>query len=103
MSTTTTTPSLPYRMPPVAVGMTVLWFPDMIRLNSPAAAIVTDVGTVGISLTVFPPDSRQGTPRSGVRHATDPGIKGLLDQQSGCWDFTYESKRLQDGLAVLAS
>lgn len=63
--------------------------------GDPTFAIVTKFGKSAVSLMLFPPDSRAGIPRDGVRHVGDPQCKVRIDSDSGVWDFTDETKALR--------
>lgn len=53
-------------------------------------AVVTQRGRSAISIMVFPPESRFGTPKSGVLHVSDPRAKTLVSVGDGLWDYTEE-------------
>jgi len=63
--------------------------------GEPNYAAVTRLGKSAISVMIFAPESRVGTPKDGVRHISDPlnANQGLSD--SGVWEFTEESKQLR--------
>lgn len=58
-------------------------------------AIVTKYNKQSISVMIFPPESRVGVPKDGVRHFDDPWnkIQGL-NSDSGVWEYTYEDREL---------
>lgn len=76
----------PYRMP--RPGSIVMWRSAPGGDTLPAA--VTRVGKTSLNLMVFPPDSRGAMPKDGVRHATDPSLATMLDQDVGVWEHTPE-------------
>lgn len=80
-----------YRMPEVNLGDIVLW--SYRPGGDPAPAFVTQVGQEAIGLVYFPPDSRVGTPRDGVRHVSDPAA-ARVESDAGVFDFTATHKRL---------
>lgn len=77
---------MPYQMPEIHVGDPVQWrySPN----GEPAAAIVTHVGRHAVSVMVFPPESRVGVPKEGVRHSSDPQLPKLAQNDGGVWDYT---------------
>ncbi|SIO37889.1 hypothetical protein SAMN05444166_4225 [Singulisphaera sp. GP187] len=59
-------------------------------------AIVTQVGRHAISVMLFPPESRVGVPKDGVRHVGDPWNKQHgINADSGVWDYTDETKLIR--------
>jgi hypothetical protein len=89
--------SEPYKMPQVHVGQVVLWYHDRTRSGGCAPAIVTQAGDRALGLIMFPTDSRAGTPRSGVRHWSDPDL-ATMQPDGGVWDDTAETRWLLDVL-----
>lgn len=85
-----------YKMPrPPAI---VVW------RNAPggdtAYAIVTKYNKSSVSLMIFPPESRSGVPKDGVRFIEDPWNKTQgVNSDSGVWEFTEETTLLR----ILAS
>lgn len=67
-----------------------------------AYAIVTKYNKQSVSVMIFPPDSRIGVPKDGVRFIDDPWnkIQGL-NADSGVWDFTDEHKVLRFAMSAL--
>ena len=61
--------------------------------GEPSPAAVTKVGKQAISVLIFPPDSRIGVPKDGVRFADDPFLKANVTD-GGIWDYTPEHKLL---------
>lgn len=88
----TTAPAKPKQLMPTPPAI-VAWS------NAPGGektyAMVTKVGRSAISVLVFPPDSRAGTPKDSVRYIGDPLLKSQLDSDSGVWDYTDETKALR--------
>ena len=76
-------------MPPAPT--VVLWRHAPGGEASPAA--VTKVGKQALSLMIFPPDSRVGVPKDGVRFIDDPFLKANVTD-GGVWDYTDEHKLL---------
>lgn len=79
-----------FRMP--KPGAVVIW--RHVIGGDPSPAVVTKLGRQGISVMVFPPDSRVGIPKDGVRHISDPQVKTQVMPESGIWDHTDETKLL---------
>lgn len=81
--------------------------PVVIWRNAPNAepnyAIVTRYGRSAISVMIFPPDSRVGVPRDGVRFLEDPinRLQGI--GEGGIWEYTDETKLIQELHAKLES
>lgn len=70
--------------------------------GDPANAIVTKLGRSAISVMLFPPDSRVGVPKDGVRFVDDPANKANGNSDSGVWDYTDETKLISDLVAKLS-
>lgn len=86
------TPSKPPYVSPVPNLGPILWAP---RPGMPFySAMVTKADRNAISVIVFAEDSKGGSPRTGVLHATDPRFATLGDQTQGVWDFTADQKEL---------
>jgi hypothetical protein len=83
----------PYTMPPIAQGDVVLWRHTR-DSHETAPALVVEVGQLGISVLLFSPGSRQGTIRDGVRHASDPALKTVIQSDTGVWDYSETHKRI---------
>jgi hypothetical protein len=86
-------------MPPISIGDPCVW------RHSPGhaatAAQVTRVGREAVSLILFPPDSRGGVVKDGVRFIGDPELPRLAHNDTGCWDYTARQKLVNvvlDGL-----
>jgi hypothetical protein len=59
----------------------------------PSAALVTRVNRETVSVIVFPPDSRGGSPRDGVRHSSDPRVPKLAtSNDTGVWDYCEDHR-----------
>jgi hypothetical protein len=58
-------------------------------------AIVTKFGRSAISVMIFPPDSRVGVPKDGVRFIDDPMNRNQNQSDSGIWEFTSDSLALR--------
>jgi hypothetical protein len=58
------------------------WFP----------AIVTERANGAISVMVIPSEAKGGMPKDSVLHKSDPRFAQLMDQSSGVWDYTEETK-----------
>jgi hypothetical protein len=82
-----------FKMPPIALGDTVLWKHNRGSLEK-TPAIVTRVGQEGISLLVIPPESRVGFSRDGVRHIDDPQNVKVVHSDTGVWEYTETHKLL---------
>lgn len=67
--------------------------------DDPCNAVVTRPGKTGISVMLFPPESRACVPKDGVRYIGDPQNKIHTDSSSGVWDYTNEHKALMNLLA----
>jgi hypothetical protein len=89
-----------YEMPKPPVGA-VLFYPAI--GNEPVPALVTQVGKRAVNLLAFPPDTRGGIPRDGVRHIDDPDVRrSTATATLGVWDFTDEHKQLAAQRRLLA-
>lgn len=88
------TVALPFKMPPVSLGDTVIWYPGTER-RDPCAAVVTAVGSGAISLSLFPPGSRGCMPKEGVRHIDSPNAFQQFGDL-GFWDLSDQAKRFND-------
>lgn len=79
--------------PPAEVGMTVLWFDNAKRNNTPEAAYVVRV-IDGRHLELFMPHT--GQRRRRVRHVDDPEHMRLQNQtmKQGGWDHTDFNKKV---------
>ncbi len=77
-----------YKMPdPPAV---VVWRND--PSGDSSYAIVTRYNRYSVNLMIFPPDSRVGVPKDGVRFEDDPWNKtNGINPDSGVWGYTAES------------
>jgi hypothetical protein len=81
-----------YEMPKPPIGA-VHFYPAI--GDTPVPALVTQVGRRAVNLLAFPPDTRGGVPRDGVRHIDDPDLRRTTETAMlGCWDFTDEHKLL---------
>src|SRR4051812_8936289 len=80
-----------YVMPPAALGP-CLWRHSHADTEA-VPALITQIGTRSVLLTVFAPDNRGGMPMDGVRHASDPELREMPANDSGCWDYlpAYEA------------
>lgn len=77
---------MPYKMPHVEAGMTVMWSPGG-SIFTPG--IVTKVGLNSIALSVLREGATSFVPKASVRHASDPGFRKLADpSKTGCWEYT---------------
>jgi len=82
----------PFTMPTPAP--VVIWRPGVAA--EPAFAIVTAVGRNAIDVLVFPPESRVGVPKTGVKHVSDPWhLKHGLDVYAGVWEPTDETLKIE--------
>lgn len=72
-------------MPKIAIGHPVRWFAD--ATSDACAALVTQVGTKGISVSVFHPSQYNATLKDGVRHISDPNREKALITDEGLWDY----------------
>lgn len=64
--------------------------------GEPNYAIVTKYGRHAVSLMIFPPESRVGVPKDGVRFIDDPHLRLNALTDSGIWEYTDETKLIQD-------
>ena len=73
-----------YKMPPVEMGDIVLWHaaPD-----EPAvcAAVVTEVCSEGINVSLIHRNMYNMEPKDGVRHKDHPDRKLIETTEAGCW------------------
>ncbi len=76
-----------YVMPRAIVGPCV--WRDRPGADEVVAALITEVGQRTVGVTLFPPGSRVGITRQGVRHVSDPEFPKLVAQE-GVWDYTAE-------------
>lgn len=60
--------------------------------GDPVPAVVTHIGRQGISVMIFPPDSRVGVPKEAVRHVSDPMVRTQVSPDAGVWDYPDETK-----------
>ena len=66
-------------------------------------AIVTKYGRNAISVMIFPPESRVGVPKDGVRFTDDPWNKTQgINADSGIWEYTEETAQLRALMALAA-
>lgn len=84
-----------YKMPSIRLGQTVLWRHQ--PHSDPETAVVTQVGSGQISVTVFPAGSRVGVTKNGCRHISDPSLPRVVHHE-GVWDYTDWDKKI---LAVI--
>lgn len=66
-------------------------------------AIVTKYGRSAISVMIFPPDSRVGVPKDGVRFIDDPANRRTGVGDAGIWEYTSETNLILDLQKRLAS
>lgn len=78
------------------IGDTVLWHPDGDRSPQPYAAVVTAIGMESINVNIFDPFSYNLRIKDGVRHIDDPKAKHEATRDSGAWEHTPKTKRLED-------
>lgn len=85
-----------YKPPAIGLGETVLWsaFPGA----ESAPAIVTKLCGRTLNMTVFPDGVRAPMTTRGVRHATDPDIKKMVETPGGVWEATALGKKIQECL-----
>ena len=83
----------PYKMPAISVGQTVMWSHEPGTMHKSEPGIVTMVGSGSICVTVWPPGSRVGVVKSGVRHMHDPNLRNVISHE-GVWDYTERDKTL---------
>lgn len=81
-----------YKQPTASVGMTVLWYPDAKRSREPSPAIVTKVAMRTIDVSVLPWGVGAVKIKDGVCHIDDPKAKESQIRESGCWDYTDDTK-----------
>lgn len=67
------------------VGQTVQWFKSNLPNEKPWAAIVVENNGWTLDLVVFQKGIADGAPKFGVRHAEDPSLTEINQQDSGCW------------------
>ena len=85
----------------VAIAIATGWkmpkpSPIVVWRNAPGGesfnAIVTQINRNSISLMLFPPESRVGVPKDGVRFIDDPWNKtNGINADAGVWEFTTET------------
>jgi hypothetical protein len=64
-------------------------------------AMVTKLGRYAISVMIFPPESRVGVPKDGVRFIDDPWNKTQgINADTGIWEYTEETLQLRKLLAT---
>lgn len=83
-----------YKMPAAQVGDLVLWYPDGNTNEQPAPALVTHVGDRTLAVAVIVKDAYGFNPQDGVRHVSDPSLRLAENRPSGAWDYTPQSKEL---------
>ena len=70
--------------------------------GEPTNAIVTAVGRHAISVMLFPPESRVGVPKDGVRYKGDPwNLTQGVNSDSGIWEYTEETLQLRHLILTL--
>jgi len=99
-----------YKMPPVAVGSTVLWYRHGTKAGRPALGFVArfEAGSQNIDIAV--PTEGADIVES-VPHVNDPRLElGFEHASSGAWDYTDEYRagvqvrhEIEDRLAKLES
>lgn len=81
-----------FKMPPIEVGRSVVWYADSRPDTEPSAAIVCVAKQNNVDLVVMDRDIINVRPRDGVMHVDDPRVKIHPDER-GAWDYTDEDKR----------
>lgn len=84
--------SIPFTMPPVSPGMSVLYYPNCNSSLPPVPANVISVE----SRRIFLSSQANGQPitDAGVRHAGDPLTMKDVERKVGCWDYTPRDKEI---------
>jgi hypothetical protein len=77
------------------IGEVVWWYPDGDKAASPHPAVVTAAGEHALTLNVMGPDIKTFRIEDGVHHIDDPACRRLETRDSGGWDHTERTKRLE--------
>lgn len=90
-----------YRMPPVGIGTTVLWYRHGTRSSRPALGFVARFEENGQNIDIAVPTEGADIVES-VPHVSDPRLElGYEHSSSGAWDYTEDyRKAVQDRHAV---
>ncbi len=94
-ATSSLAPASLHKVPETDLGQMVYWYPHGAKTNSPHAAFVTKRGHDSVCLAILHPNSHNFTIRDGVRHVSDPRVKQVEFLESGGWDHTPATLRLQ--------
>lgn len=84
--------------PPVQIGEPVHWWPyGEIGVGAkPVPAIVTEIGTRTLHLSLIAAGAKMVIPKEGVRHVSDPDAKRDEFKEVGAWSYSPIMKLLRD-------
>jgi hypothetical protein len=83
------------RFPFVCKGMNVLWHEAGNPQHPGCAATVTEVGEMGLDLSIQEPDYDRLIRKTGVRWNHEPNVSEAVRDDSGGWDFTENDLRVR--------
>jgi hypothetical protein len=81
-----------FLMPRASVGMSIIWYPYGETDKPGMPGLVCEVGQRTLSLSIFLPHKTSVMYKDGVRHLSDPEAKNQEFIESGCWDFSEQTK-----------
>ena len=85
-----------YVMPRAAVNTPIVWYPYGETHRPGMPGVICEVGERTMSCSIFLPQKVSVMYKDGVRHLSDPDAKREEFIESGCWDYSEQTKLLME-------